>query len=231
LVPRLLQELDSDQGRPPGGVLTPGSQDGLDQGGGRDREIRGLAVIRIEARGASLTKPADQPTHRRAGHRERLGDLSGGLALLPESDHGVTYRDRDGAWHGATSGKDRHGTNLMPLYRCGDSIKPVSRFRDQTSCRVTSTEPVAPNVGNRSIIMRHSGAVPTRLSVQWSGCGESAVSAACVACGGATHERPSGFSVGGPPLGNPGDAGGNWEPVGSRPRSVPCESRSRPSAG
>jgi hypothetical protein len=142
-VPRLLQEFDPDQGRPPGGVLTPGSQDGLDQGGRRHREIRGLAVIRFEARGASLTKPADQPTHARAGHRERLGDLSGGLALLPESDHGVTYRDRDGARHGATSGKDRHGNNLMLLYRCGDAIKPVSRFRDQTSCRVTVLGPRA----------------------------------------------------------------------------------------
>jgi hypothetical protein len=146
-VPRPLQEFDPDQGRTPGGVLAAGPQDGPDQGGGRHGEIRGLAVIRFEARGASLTEPADQPAHARAGQRERLGDLSGGLALLPESDHGETYRDRDGARHGATSGKDRHGNDLMLLYRCGDAIKPVSRFRDQTSCRVTRTEPVAPAAG------------------------------------------------------------------------------------
>jgi hypothetical protein len=103
LIPRPIQEVDSDQFGPPGGVLATGLQDGLHQVRGRLRGIGDAAIIGFDACGTSLLKSTDQALHRRSGQCQCLGDLTGGLALFPKSDQSATNRNGDGTRHGATS--------------------------------------------------------------------------------------------------------------------------------
>jgi hypothetical protein len=103
LVPGLSQEVDSDQLGTPSGVLATVLQDGVQQvrtGCG----IRAPTIIQFEARGPPFLKSTDQPLNRRTRQPKGLGDLARGLPLLPTSDQSASYRDRDGAWHGVTSG-------------------------------------------------------------------------------------------------------------------------------
>ena len=63
-------------------------------------------------------------------------------ALLPEPEHRLTDRDRDGTWHGQTSQKRYHETNPPILYRCRDAIKPgVGISRSNLMSRDTAVSP------------------------------------------------------------------------------------------
>jgi hypothetical protein len=60
---------------------------------------RSERVIGCDARDAVLTKSPDEATNRRARQPQQRGDLTGLAALLPEPEHGLADRSRDGTWH------------------------------------------------------------------------------------------------------------------------------------
>src|SRR5271157_2391893 len=124
---RLQEELHSDQGSPPGGVLSAQAYGGLHQLGGRGLGNRRVPVIRWKAVDAVETKPLEETADGGARQAQRLGDLASPVAFLPEPEHRLTDRDGDGTWHDETSQKHFHETNhshTVPML-----------WRDQTWCR------------------------------------------------------------------------------------------------
>jgi hypothetical protein len=121
---RFQEELHPDHAGAPGGVLTAQVHGRLHQLAGRGRGGRGVPVIRWDAVAAAAAKPLEEAAHGGIRHIAGCGDRAGLPALLPEPEHRLTDRDRDGARHGQTSQESHHETDHPILYRCRGAIKP-----------------------------------------------------------------------------------------------------------
>ena len=63
-------------------------------------------IIRRDAVDAAGAETAEEIDGRwRTGKPNDVGDLTGPVTLLPEPEHRLTDRDRNGTWHGRISQK------------------------------------------------------------------------------------------------------------------------------
>ena len=102
---RLQEELHPDQASTPGRVLLAQPHGGLHHLGGHGLAGGELMIIGWDAIDAAATKPLEQSTDGGGGQTQGRSDLAGRLTLLPEPEHHLTDRHRNGTRHGQTSQK------------------------------------------------------------------------------------------------------------------------------
>jgi hypothetical protein len=118
----LLEQMDSDQSGPPGGVLAAQGEGGLHDVGGRDR--CGRSIRSRKARDAVAANPLEQPIDRRDGELERLGDPKDRIPPLPKPEGHLADRLRDGTWHHWTPWFEEQGADHTTVYQCHVFLKP-----------------------------------------------------------------------------------------------------------
>src|SRR5512143_1844467 len=97
----LLREVDPDQTRPPGGVVSP-ELNGRSEGGraGERGRIGRADVIGCQAPRAALAPPSEQGPYGARGDVEGAAQLGGRCSLLPTTPHGLPDWLGHGGWHG-----------------------------------------------------------------------------------------------------------------------------------
>jgi hypothetical protein len=181
------EQLHADQASSPSGVLAAKLYGGLHHLGGRREGGRAVAVVWRDAVATAEPKPLEETANGGARQAQGRDDLTGPAALLPEPEHRLTERDRDGTSHGQTSQKYDHESNRPILHQCGDAIKPgvgisrsnlVSRDIASTTSRGQRARVVTVPARDTAAVLRQIASAKRRFGLP-----ESAVVFSCYEAG------------------------------------------------